>query len=331
MLYYGSEGDTAKELKKTLGYEDAGVTDELLHETFSAFLKNLLRAGRFPNGTVIQSTNAIVANKSIDLTPEFRRKIKEWYEASVREVDFTKNADAIVRGVNDWIKNQTHGKMNTLITELNPTTLMILLNAMYFKGAWKTPFEKNKTSPQFFFNNGRESEKKNSPFTNDSYSENDDLKAAQLPFKGDGVVMLIVLPNKRCQLKSTEKSVTPKNLLTNDQGLQEKTVDIFPPKFKFEKDFTSVLKQFGTKKTSDRDVDDFSESSFRNNTDVGRLVNKVDSIIEGKTSEVSGTTEIIDGNEVPQEITVNHPFLFLIVEKGSGSDWIIFLGSINNL
>ncbi|GFT91681.1 serpin B6 [Nephila pilipes] len=160
MLYYGSEGDTAKELKKTLGYEDAGITDELLHETFSSFLKNLLRAGRFPNGTVIQSTNAVVANKSIDLTPEFRLKIKEWYEASVREVDFTKDADAIVGGVNDWIKNQTHGKINTLITELNPAVLMILLNAMYFKGAWKIPFDQDKTSPQLFFNNGRESEKK---------------------------------------------------------------------------------------------------------------------------------------------------------------------------
>ncbi|GFU57875.1 serpin B6 [Nephila pilipes] len=143
--------------------------------------------------------------------------------------------------------------------------------------------------------------------------------------------MLIVLPNKRCQLKSTEKSVTPKKLLTYYRGLHEKTVDIFFPKFKFEKEFSSVSKHFGAIKAFDRDVDDFSQSSFRNNTDVGRLVNKIDSVIEGKRSEVSGTTEIIDGNEAPQEIIVNHPFLFLIVEKGSGSDWIIFLGSINNL
>ncbi|GFY67365.1 serpin B8 [Trichonephila inaurata madagascariensis] len=143
MLYYGSVGETAE------------VKTSLIPKN-----QNLLRMDRFTNETVIHSANSVFVNKSTNTIPEFRRNIKEWYGASFQEVDFSKDSDKVIRSINDWAKDHTHQRIKHLIRELNPATLMILLNSIYFKGAWKTPFHQNNTETQDFFNNGQESGKK---------------------------------------------------------------------------------------------------------------------------------------------------------------------------
>ncbi|GFR30160.1 uncharacterized serpin-like protein MA_2246 [Trichonephila clavata] len=337
MLYYGSVGETSEELRKALGYDKADIKDEVLHQTFSDFLKNLLRMDRFTNDTIIHSANAVFVNRSMNIIPEFRRNIKEWYGASFQEVDFSKDSEKVIRSINDWAKDQTHQKLKHLIGELNPATLMVLLNALYFKAAWRTPFHQNNSEKQDFFNNGQESEKKDMSFMTTTgefrYSENDDFKALELPFKGDDVIMFILSPKKRNGLKSLEKNVTPNQFLTIHRELDEKIINFSVPKFKLksEKDLSSVLKTLGVKRMFDPKAADFSDINFEGNSYVSQVLHKVEIIINEKGSEASAATGVISCKETSPEFAINHPFLFAIIEKGSGSEWILLLGRINNL
>ncbi|GFY67364.1 serpin B12 [Trichonephila inaurata madagascariensis] len=165
------------------------------------------------------------------------------------------------------------------------------------------------------------------------YSENDDFKAVEVPFKGDDVILLILSPNKRNGLKTLEKSVTSKEFLTIHRELNEKIINFSVPniKLKYEKDLSSVLKTLGVKKMFDPFTADFSEINFESNSYVGQVLHKVEININERGSEASGATGVISCKETPPEFSINHPFLFAIVEKGSGSEWILFLGRINKL
>ncbi|GFS65685.1 serpin B8, partial [Nephila pilipes] len=104
--------------------------------------------------------NAIVVNDNVDLLLKYKNDVQDFYNASIRKTDFANNADEAVKEINDWVKEKTNGKIEKLLDQLNPSTLLVLLNAVYFKGKWKEPFDPTFTKPRIFYNNGVESERK---------------------------------------------------------------------------------------------------------------------------------------------------------------------------
>ncbi|KAF8773442.1 Serpin B8 like protein [Argiope bruennichi] len=118
MLFYGTRGKTAEELRKS-----GDSSDEY----------------------VLNSANAILADKNLELIEEYKHKVEELYRAAVRSVDFSREAPKIVTEINEWVNEKTNGKIEKLFNELSADTLLVLLNAVYFKGAWETQFDPKKT------------------------------------------------------------------------------------------------------------------------------------------------------------------------------------------
>ncbi|GFY49868.1 serpin B8 [Trichonephila inaurata madagascariensis] len=154
MLFYGSRGNTAVELRNVLGYQKANLPDEAVHDTFNCFLTKVLKDNASSDEYVLNSANALLVDKYLELFPEFKNNVQNLYKASVRDVDFANDSLKLVGEINDWVKEKTHGKINRILRNLSPSTVMVLLNSVYFKGTWKFHFAPELTFRRKFYNNG---------------------------------------------------------------------------------------------------------------------------------------------------------------------------------
>ncbi|GFU40039.1 serpin B8, partial [Nephila pilipes] len=148
------------ELRTVLGYKKAKLTDNSIHVSFQNYLNEILLSRNACDSYILKSANAIIVNNDVDLSLKYKNDVQDCYHASIRKMDFANNADEAVKEINDWVKEKTNGKIEKILDELNPSTLLVLLNAVYFKGKWKVPFYKRFTEPRIFYNNGVESERK---------------------------------------------------------------------------------------------------------------------------------------------------------------------------
>ena len=104
---------------------------------------------------VVRFANRILLSDAYNLTESFENSIKDEFNSSVDSVDFQRNASQIKDLINDWIKQQTNGKIDRLFETLTNDTAFVISNALYFSAGWDTPFDPLSTdSGQFYGLNG---------------------------------------------------------------------------------------------------------------------------------------------------------------------------------
>lgn len=135
------------------------MSDELVHQTFHEYLTEYSSSNN-SSSYALQFANAILYDKFLNITPTYKKAVQYLYQASVKEVNFMSETSQVLNEVNNWVSEKTNGKIDTLIKELDPSNILIMLNAVYFKGTWENQFQSNLTAPGIFFNNGRRSESK---------------------------------------------------------------------------------------------------------------------------------------------------------------------------
>ncbi|GBM64599.1 Serpin B8 [Araneus ventricosus] len=335
MLLYGARGETAEELRKTLGYEKSQLLGDLVHDTFSRYFSDVLKSGDSADGYVLNSANSILVDKRLELLEEYRRNVQELYRATVRNVDFAREAPRLVEEINDWVKEKTNGKIEKLLDDLSPSTVLALLNAVYFKGTWETQFDPKETKDEAFYNNGLESEAKNVSMmhmkTKLPVAIFPDFKALELPYKGENVSMLIFLPNERDGLQALEESLTPEKLAEVRERMHPFKTLISLPKFKleFEEELSGPLQDLGANKIFSAGAD-FSGMTPSRGVSVSQVLHKAVIEVNEEGSEAAAVTGIIMFRSAGIDFRVEHPFLFTIVEKGSRSDMVLFMGRVNN-
>ena len=118
-------------------------------------------------------------------------KICDKYEAPIEKLISKKQ-------VNDWCSKNTHGKITEILDELSPATVMLLLNAVYFRGEWTYPFNPEATKGGVFYNYGKKEKKVEmmSQMQEFKYYQDSKIQAIELPYKNDSMSALIILPNK---------------------------------------------------------------------------------------------------------------------------------------
>jgi len=336
MLYYGAKSETAKELRAVLGYDTAGLPDPLVHETFRYYLKEKLSGNR---SYVLNLANAVLLDKKLDLVPSYKTDVEELYRANVEDVDFSKEAARAVIRINEWVEEKTQGKIEKLLDELDPSTVLVLLNAVYFKGTWKTQFDPTHTKPKIFYQNGIESDRKRVPMMKLKerlpYAEFYDFQAVELPYVGGDMSMIVILPRSLDGLQSAIKDMTMEKLNLIMQQLEKVEVHLTMPKFKieYEKEMSENFQDLGVKSVF-RPGADFSGLAKDKNIFVTQVLHKAVVEVNEEGSEAAAVTGIISNRMRPifdttPEIVVDHPFLFTIVDKRN--DMIIFLGRVNKL
>jgi serpin B len=190
MVETGAKGETLRQIQTALGVENRTPA------ALNVLNKDLLaRLSELDPKIELAIANSLWVGKSAALKPDFIAEDKQAYDAEVSSVDF-KNP-ATVQQINDWVGARTHGKITRMVKPpLDPLLRLILLNAIYFKGDWTTPFASNLTRDlPFTLRSGQTVPHPRMSRTGSfRYLENDLLQAVELPYSDGGVSMLVALP-----------------------------------------------------------------------------------------------------------------------------------------
>jgi serpin B len=271
---------------------------------------------------------------------DFLELTEEYYDAGLNHVDFAKDSEAACNKINIWVEQKTNNRIQKLIkpSMINALTRLVLTNAIYFKGNWVSQFEESSTQDTLFYITPDTTVSvplmhQNHEF---KYWKNDTLQILELPYAGDDLSMLILLPRKVDGLANLENLLTMENLNQWIKDLKEYQVMVYLPKLR-----TSCEFRLDTTLIAMGMPDAFkpNKADFSGITDpplwISAVVHKafVDVSEEGTEAAAATAVIMVFEEEVsvqpllpPVVFRADHPFIFMIRDNHSGS--ILFIGKV---
>ena len=245
--------------------------------------------------------------------------------------------------VNGWCSNKTHGKIPHLLDELSEETLLIILNAIYFKGEWRLPFEEESTTKLPFYNFGKDLEEVDTMRQIESflYYEDKNVQAIQLRFLEDFMSAIIILPAEGTDINKYINSLsTSKDYNKINEGFDYARVDLQLPKFevRFSENLNQILKDLGMFNAFNSDSADFSGLRDEGGLFISKVIHKTYLKVNEDGTEAAAVTGItmdgasFHGEEKIFEMKVNRPFLFLLKNLKLPEDFnLVFMSKIEKI
>jgi len=321
MTYEGARGKTAEEMREVLCIEQD-------NETFHEYVKMLYDLFNENN---ISTANALWPRIGLQLVQDYVNVIRTFYNGEIKPIDFSDREKA-ARIINDWIENQTKGLIKDMIppNAIDPyLTTLIITNAIHFKGIWKVKFDEANTTDREFTTADNEVIKvptmclKGVYF---NYTENDLMQVLELPYENCSISMLIILPKEGYNLSSVLDYLNESNFLQLVQSMHETKIDVYLPRFKIETPLYKLkeyLKNLGMRIAFTPSAD-FTGIAPRVMW-IDKVLHKAFVEVDEEGTEAAAATAVIMV-EIGKIFDCNHPFLFTIFHKDTGT--ILFIGSV---
>ena len=350
MTYAGARGGTETEMAKALQFplfpdkEGGPLGRERLHAGFSG-LKLGLREAQKKGDVQLSIANALWPQKNYAFRPEYLNLIERDYDSVGRALDYSNGEKA--RGIiNRWVEQETKDKIKDLIPSgvLDALTRMVLTNAIYFKGDWQAQFKEKSTREMPFKVTPSKTVKAPMMYQkgNFGYYQDAEVQVLEMPYKGDKVSMFVLLPNqgggqpfrrpanppaKKKTLADLEKTLSPAKLSEWFGKMRRTKVDTWFPKFKMTSEFSlsQQLQALGMKKAFG-DAD-FSGMDGTKRLYISAVLHKAFVEVNEEGTEAAAATAVVirtRSARMGPRFRADHPFLFLIRDKATGS--ILFLG-----
>ena len=283
--------------------------------------------------------NSLWPQEKYPFREEFLDLLKRDCGATVTPLNYQRAAEPARARINQWVDDKTRHRIAEIIGPgvLNALTRMVLVNAIYFKGTWATPFPESATQADKFY--AQADTVVTVPFMHERdhfrYGENDRLQMLALPYIGRQLEMVILLPRSRDGIGPLESSLTPANLAAWTSGMRNQQVNVALPKFKMSCGFSlaQALKALGLKDAFDPSRADFSGMDGRAHwLYLSAVLHKAYIEVNEKGTEAAAATAVIMRpmalrlQDRPREFRADHPFLFLIRDSTTGS--ILFMGRV---
>ncbi|OGY23245.1 MAG: hypothetical protein A2172_02640 [Candidatus Woykebacteria bacterium RBG_13_40_15] len=336
MTYEGAKGQTASEMKGLFYFPDISI----LRNEYAALFEELNKTDK---KYTLSTANALWVEQDYKFLADYLQRIEKYYAGKATNLDFKKDPERSRIEINNWVEKQTQDKIKNLIPSgvIDSLTRLVLTNAIYFKGDWVKAFNETDTNDENFTVSEGNNVKVPMMSRTDkdalfNYSENKDLQILELPYSGEELSMLILLPKGK-NLNKVESELTTKKLAEWEKGFKNERVDIYIPKFKFETNYFMAddLKVMGMS-TAFSSRADFSGMDGTRNLYIGQVIHKAFIEVNEKGTEAAAATAVemkftsAPGNEEPKIpiFRADHPFIFLIQQKTSGN--ILFMGRVTN-
>lgn len=327
MAYNGSLGETQKAMANTLEFRN--ILLNMVNDEYSKLIRSLQN---YDASVQVSISNSIWINDNFPVKKDFVGRNEDYFFAKVANLDFSLTNAADI--INSWIEQNTNGKISDVITIIDPSDIMFIINALYFKGDWKFQFdEANTEEDNFYLSNG--TTKKVPMMSNGgldyTYYFANSFSAVRMPYGRDIISMYIFLPNYGYELGdlfTNLKIDNWNNWMTSFDSLPEPDPRfVFKlPKFKleYEKNFNEMLKALGMgiAFTSSANFGGISDNSIW----IGYVKQKAFIEVNEKGSEAAAVTVISVVRSEPPGFIVNRPFFFTIRDDRSGT--ILFMGKI---
>jgi serine protease inhibitor len=328
MTYNGAEGDTRTAMETAL--HKGGLTSEEINTSYQTLIRALISVD--PKVT-LSVANSIWYRQQMTLLPDFVNANKTYYDAEVRALDFDDPGTPAV--INQWVSEQTHGKIKKIVDQIDPDVVMDLINAIYFKGAWKYAFKTGETLDlPFTRNNGSEI---STPMMHQSislgYRSNDLFSLVELPYGRGNFSMVVMLPLNGHTPQDIADALTSDNWNSWTSDLDTISLELYLPKFKFsyKKTLNDDLTAMGMG-VAFSDFADFSGINGVGNLKISEVLQKTFVEVNEEGTEAAAVTSVTIVNTSypghPMIFRVDRPFLFAIREVTTGT--ILFIGEVQD-
>jgi serpin B len=335
MTYEGARGKTAEEIQAVFHFpQDASIRR-------NSFLKIYQQINKKDKRYKLSTANALWAQKDNNFLDDYFSLVNKYYGGKAANLDFANATEESRVTINNWVEKQTNDKIKDLIPSrnLSPLTRLVLTNAIYFKGFWLKQFDKkdtreedfritpdNKIKVQMMHLSGKEA-----IF---NYAETDKLQILELPYEGDDLSMLILLP-KGDDIKAIEESLSSEKLSAWKNNQKKEEVIVYLPKFKFETKYFMAhdLNDMGMPTAFKRGAD-FSGMTSDKRLKIDEVIHQAFVDVNEEGTEAAAATAVIitlKAVALPKSTKIfkaDHPFIFLIQDRETGN--ILFVGRVSD-
>ncbi len=333
MTYAGARENTAQQISQTLRFP---LEPERLHAAFEK-LEERLEALQEEGNIQLEIANSLWPHKSYPILEEYIGLVRKYYGVQITPLDYAADVEAARRAINEWVEGKTKDKIRDMIGPgvLDALTRLVLVNAIYFKGNWADQFDEDltKEAPFYLLSGGSTQVPMMKQQERFGYAEHEDLQILQMPYAGDEVSMLVLLPKNVDGLADLQSALTEESLEKWITSIRKKEVLVFLPKFKVTSQFRldDVLASMGMPDAFDpRKADLSGIDGEPHRLYIGAVIHKAFVHVNEEGTEAAASTAVgFTLASVPEPVPTfraDHPFIFVIRDNSTGS--ILFMGRI---
>ena len=336
MARAGARGTTASQMDtvlRSLGSDDHAGWINALDAALAA------RTGTFKDTSgkdmdvTLRIANAPFAQRGFKLQDAYLAALATRFGAGLRLVDFQRATEAARRAINGWVSERTEKRIPALLAPgvLDTATRLVLVNAIYLKAAWQTPFAADLTRPAIFTK--LDGSTVNVPTMRGGgqlpYAAGNGWQAVELPYVGRQLAMTIVVPD---DLATFERGFDAATLTAITGALTTYQVDLTLPRFGIETraDLAATLAALGMPDAFDAGKADFSGMTTEDQLYISAVIHQANIDVDEKgTTAAAATAVVMDATAIPGKsvtLRVDRPFLFLIRDTQTGA--VVFMGRV---
>ena len=317
-----------------------GASNNTLKEMLHVLCHNIKEEMNEVNKIISSVTQKL---KTVEISNALFTRIKPLYSFMENIKEYKAKVDELkdVDQINKWCSDATHGKIKKIIQYVNPKDLMILINAIYFKGKWEKVFDVKFTSQKIFTNYKKEKKRVDFMYMSNklNYFEDNSLQAISLKYKEDKINAIIILPKKETNINNFIHNFNYEQFNQIKKGLKINKVKLYLPKFEieFEDELNDYFKSLGMNDAFDKKKADFTLIKPKEIIFISQIIHKEYIKVDEEGTEAAAVTAIITtkGRKAEEKeiiMNVNHPFLFIIINNDLPAEHnILFITKIDDL
>ncbi len=334
MAYEGARGETAREIQGVFHFPE----DEMTRRASYAKVLNMINkaSGKYK----LHTANAIWLQEDYPFLKDYKDTISRYYLGEIKNLDFANDPGGSSSYISNWVSRNTGNKIKDIVFPgmFTESTRAVLTDAIYFKGEWKHPFNEENTEPEnFTMESGEKIIVPMMRLTDDdlrfNYAESDGVQVLELPYLGDKISMLVLLPRTGIA-NHLESMLSAEKLQEWRSEMRPRTVNLHMPKYTFETSYSlnDYLKSMGMGLPFTWPGADFSGMDGTENLYIDNILHKAYVAVDEKGTEATATTSLLGGigAAVPHYIDfiADHPFIFIIQQRETGN--ILFMGRVDD-
>ena len=329
MTMNGAEGTTFTEMRTALGFGERTYSElNAAYRSLIDLLRGLDPEVEFGIANAIYYDAADIGGA---LEPAFLDESRQYFNAEIKGLDF--RLPQTVDTVNDWASRNTNGRIPTILDRIEAQIVMLLMNAIYFKGDWRAAFKASETRDRTFHSlRGVDvSVPTMSRKGGFRQARTPNATVAELPYGGDAFVMTILMPDEGVDVNSFVSQLTTDTWQSATASLHDSEVDLYLPKFRlaWEDTLNDELKALGMQRAFVPDNAEFTRISrtVGNSLYIDFVKQKAFVDVNEVGTEAAAVTVVgVGTTSAPQPVFIDRPFVFAIRERLSGT--LLFLGKI---
>jgi serpin B len=335
MVDVGAAGQTESQIESVLHLPGSGAAEA---PAYAALACGEETDGS-SSGNELLIANSLWAQQGLPFEKAFESTLETGYSAPLQQVDFEGDPAGAITSINGWVSGETQAEIPSLLQpgDVSEKTRLVLVNAIYFKGAWATAFDASQTGPQpFTLSDGSQvSATTMNGTVNLRMGNSQTLTVVELPYRGGSLAMDFLMPAAPGGLAAFETTLTPGILGDALAMLASTQVQLYLPKFSFTTRLALVPVLSGIGMT-----DVFVPGQANLSGMDGAMDLSVSAVVQQALVEVDeqGTVAVAataasgcsdcGGSAVIEPLRIDQPFLFLIRDTQSGG--ILFMGHVTD-